>query len=112
MSNYTNVNNSLVRKLIYAHVTGNEQLFRDWASYAVEKFDENNEILGAELTRRILSDNNNTDTSANEISAIEYREKVLKTILDHEKELDPVEQCDACWEIGVLYEKIRAIPAK
>ena len=40
----------------------------------------------------------------------EYREKVLKAILDYEKQIDPVDQYEIENAIGELYEIIRAIP--
>lgn len=39
----------------------------------------------------------------------EYREKVLKAILDYEKQLDHVEQYELVDAIGELYEIIRSI---
>ena len=39
----------------------------------------------------------------------EYREKVLKAILEFEKEFDPVDQYEITDAIGYLYEIIRAI---
>lgn len=40
----------------------------------------------------------------------EYREKVLKALLDYEKQFDHVDQYEIVDAIGELYEIIRAIP--
>lgn len=39
----------------------------------------------------------------------EYREKVLKAILDYEKQFSPADQFEITNAIGELYEIIRAI---
>lgn len=39
----------------------------------------------------------------------EYREKVLKAMLDYEKQFDPVDQYEITDAIGELYEIIRSI---
>ena len=39
----------------------------------------------------------------------EYREKILKTILEYEKRFDPVDDFEVTDAIGYLYELIRAI---
>lgn len=43
------------------------------------------------------------------MTAEDYREKILKVIIEYEKQLDPVEQCDIAFAIGELYEVIRAV---
>ena len=40
----------------------------------------------------------------------EYRDKVLKTMREYEKQFDPVEQWEAIDVLGWLYEAVRAIP--
>ena len=44
------------------------------------------------------------------MTAKEYREEVLKAILNYEKQFDPVDENDISNEIGCLYEIVRAIP--
>ena len=40
----------------------------------------------------------------------EYRDRVLKTIQEHEKEYNPVDQYEIIDALGWLYEEIRGIP--
>lgn len=42
----------------------------------------------------------------------EYREKVLKAILDYEKQFNPADQYEVTDAIGELYEIIRAIDSE
>lgn len=46
---------AVIRKLIFAHIRGNDELFNEWANYAADDFEKNGDRIGARLTRDIIA---------------------------------------------------------